>query len=116
MTAALSPRDWSSHPGYLDEGYRSTALRGPTKPLIPVKSALSILSAPVFGHDRLGELDGDLTRNGIKDGEPLGERIIVTGRVLDEAGRACAAHADRDLAGEHSRALHPQGGSARGPA
>ena len=87
MTAALTPRDWSSHPTYIDQGYRSTALRGPTRPLIPVRSALSALSAPVFGHDRIGEFDADLTRNGVKDAEPLGERIIVTGRVLDEGGR-----------------------------
>ena len=87
MTAALNPRDWSSHPSYIDGGYRSTALRGPTKPLIPMRAALSSLKGPVFGHERIGALDADLTQNGRKDGEPLGERIIVTGRVLDEAGR-----------------------------
>ena len=36
----------------------------------------------------MGELDHDLTRNAAKNGEPLGERIVVTGRVLDEDGRA----------------------------
>ncbi len=40
---------------------------------------------PVFGEDAIGELDGDLTRQ--HAGEPLGERIIVSGRVLDEDGR-----------------------------
>ncbi|TGS70094.1 protocatechuate 3,4-dioxygenase subunit beta, partial [Mesorhizobium sp. M8A.F.Ca.ET.181.01.1.1] len=35
----------------------------------------------------LGALDNDLTRNAVRNGEPLGERIIVTGRVLDEGGR-----------------------------
>jgi len=87
MTAELGPRDFSSHPAYLDQGYRSTTLRGPTRPLIPIRSALSSLTGPVFGHEQLGALDADLTRNGAKDAEPLGERIIVTGRVLDEAGR-----------------------------
>ncbi|MBY0613129.1 MAG: protocatechuate 3,4-dioxygenase subunit beta [Beijerinckiaceae bacterium] len=87
MTRVLRPRDWSSHPAYIDAGYRSTALRGPTKPLIPVKAALSSLAGPVFGHESLGPLDHDLTQNGRKDAEPLGERIIVTGRVLDEDGR-----------------------------
>jgi protocatechuate 3,4-dioxygenase, beta subunit len=85
MSAILQPRDWSSHPTYRDKGYRSTALRGPTKPLIPIRG-LS-LSAPVFGHDRIGATDADLTVNGRKGLEPLGERIIVTGRVLDEHGR-----------------------------
>jgi protocatechuate 3,4-dioxygenase, beta subunit len=82
------PRDWASHPPYIFEGYRSTLLRGPSKPLIPVKQTLSELTGPVYGHDSVGVLDHDLTRNGRKDGEPLGERIIVTGRVLDEDGRA----------------------------
>lgn len=88
MTMTLRPRDWSSHPAYRDPGYRSTALRAPTKPLVPLKGALSLLAAPVFGHERLGATDADLTVNGAKTGEPLGERIIVCGRVLDEDGRA----------------------------
>jgi protocatechuate 3,4-dioxygenase, beta subunit len=88
MSTILRPRDWSSSPSLIDAGYRSTTFRGPTKPLIPMKPALSALAAPVFGHDRIGPLDADLTANGRKDGEPQGERIIVTGRVLDENGRA----------------------------
>lgn len=87
MTAILRPRDWTSQAAQIDAGYRSTALRGPTKPLIPMKPALSALGGPVFGHDRFGAADADLTLNGRKDGEPQGERIIVTGRVLDENGR-----------------------------
>jgi len=34
----------------------------------------------------LGEWDNDMTKNAVMNGEPLGERIIVTGRVLDEGG------------------------------
>ena len=41
----------------------------------------------MFGQEAVGPLDNDLTKNGARNGEPLGERIIVTGRVLDEAGR-----------------------------
>ena len=41
----------------------------------------------MFGHDAVRELDSDLTQNGRGGGEPLGERIVVTGRVTDEAGR-----------------------------
>ena len=81
------PRDWGSHPPYVDQGYKSTALRGPTKPLIPLKATLSELTGPVYGHDSLSALDADLTKNGAKNGEPLGERIVVAGRVLDERGR-----------------------------
>lgn len=83
----FGPRDWSSHPSYVDQGYKSTALRGPTKPLIPLKATLSELTGPVYGHDSLGALDADLTKNGAKNGEPLGERIVVAGRVLDERGQ-----------------------------
>src|SRR5690606_20376182 len=49
--------------------------------------SLSELTGPVYGHESVGPLDSDLTRNGRRNGEPLGERIIVTGRVLDEMGR-----------------------------
>jgi protocatechuate 3,4-dioxygenase beta subunit len=41
----------------------------------------------VYGHESVGPLDNDLTRNGARNGEPLGERIVVSGRVLDESGR-----------------------------
>ena len=40
---------------------------------------------PAFGRDPIGELDNDLTRQ--HAGEPLGERISVTGRVLEDDGR-----------------------------
>lgn len=83
----MTPRDWASHPPYLCPEYKSTGLRGPTKPLIPLKAGLSELSGPVYGQDSVGPLDADLTKNGRTDGEPQGERIVVTGRVLDEAGR-----------------------------
>jgi len=39
----------------------------------------------VYGHNEVTEIDSDLTRH--HSGEPQGERIIVTGRVLDESGR-----------------------------
>ena len=90
MTNPTSPRDWASQPGRRDAGYKSTALRGPTRPLIPIKASLSELTGPVYGHETLGELDADLTRNARKAAEPLGERIIVTGRVLGDDGRPLA--------------------------
>lgn len=83
----LNPRDWSTQPPYIYPDYKSTPLRGPTKPLVPLRQTLSELSGPVYGHDSVGPLDADLTANARRSGEPLGERIIVTGRVLDEAGR-----------------------------
>ena len=83
----LTPRDWESHPPYLSPGYKSSVLRSPGLPLVPLKENLRNRRVPVYGADDLGVLDNDLTRNAAKNGEPLGERIIVTGRVL-EIGRA----------------------------
>ncbi len=87
MTDQNGPRDWASHPPYIFEEYKSTRLRGPTKPLIPIAETLSELTGPVYGHESVGELDADLTRNGAAGGEPIGERIIVEGIVRDESGR-----------------------------
>jgi protocatechuate 3,4-dioxygenase, beta subunit len=79
-----NPRDWTSHPPLVYPDYRSTALRGPTRPLLPLQPTLSELTGPVFEADILAPFDHDLTRNAIRNGEPLGERIVVSGRVLDE--------------------------------
>lgn len=83
----MRPRDWASHPKYIHPPYASTPLRGPTKPLIPIKQSLSELTGPVYGHESIGTHDADLTKNARRNGEPLGERIVVAGRVLDEDGR-----------------------------
>src|SRR5690606_23709069 len=47
---------------------------------------LSELTGPAFGAEAATPLDADLTRNGRTGGEPIGERIVVAGRVLDEDG------------------------------
>lgn len=65
--------------------YKSTLLRAPKKPLIQLPHTLSELTGPVYGHNPIGETDSDLTRQCAA--EPLGERIIVAGKVLDEDGR-----------------------------
>lgn len=82
-----SPRDWGAHPPVIAPDYKSTRLRGATKPLIPIRQSLSELTGPVFGRDSLGPLDDDLTKNGRKNGDPVGERIVVSGKVVDEVGR-----------------------------
>ncbi len=82
-----APRDWNAHPPLVHPDYRSTVARGPKKPLVPLPQGLGELTGPVYGHEAIGDLDADLTRNGAVNGEPSGERIIVAGRVLDEAGR-----------------------------
>ena len=69
--------------------YRSTRWRAPSRPLASLPEELHRLDGPVFGEDALGPNDGDLTRQ--HDGEPLGERIVVHGRVADEQGRPIRA-------------------------
>ena len=81
-------RDRQWHPPAFAPGYKSTVLRSPQKPLISLDNTLSEITGPVFGHDILGELDGDLIHNFAKPGESaIGPRIIVYGRVLDERGQ-----------------------------
>jgi protocatechuate 3,4-dioxygenase beta subunit len=72
-------------PPYLYPDYRSTVLRAPSRPLVPAPARLADLAAPVFGDETVGPGDHDLTLQ--HGGEPLGERILVTGRVLESDGR-----------------------------
>ncbi|MGF1625334.1 MAG: protocatechuate 3,4-dioxygenase subunit beta [Alphaproteobacteria bacterium] len=83
----MTARDWTAHPPFLHPDYKSTVKRAPTQPLVKVPATESEATGPVFGAETVGSLDADLTRNGRINGEPLGERIIVAGRVLDEVGR-----------------------------
>ncbi|MGL4287206.1 MAG: protocatechuate 3,4-dioxygenase subunit beta [Phreatobacter sp.] len=85
MSLEFPRKSTLAHPPSLHPGYTSTVLRAPKKPLVIVPHTLSELTGPVYGHDKVAEADSDLTRQ--HDGEPQGERIIVTGRVLDEDGR-----------------------------
>jgi protocatechuate 3,4-dioxygenase beta subunit len=66
-------------------GYRSTRWRAPGRPLVTLPESAHALRGPVFGEEAIEASDGDLTRQ--HAGEPLGERIVVTGRVLDVDGR-----------------------------
>ena len=83
-TASLRTEN-DGQPPYLYPDYVATQLRAPEKPLIILPRTLSDTTGPAYGRDPVGELDNDLTRQ--HAGEPLGERIIVTGRVLDGDGR-----------------------------
>jgi len=85
--APLRTLDWRVQPPYLHPPYVATVKRAPRHPLVPLEPSLSELTGPVYGEGALGPLDGDLTRNAVKNAPPIGERIIVTGRVLDEGGR-----------------------------
>ena len=82
-----NPLDRASHPAYLHEPYKSTILRSPRKPLVPLPHTLSEITGPLFGHESVQPGDDDLTRNAATGAEAIGERIIVTGRVVDEDDR-----------------------------
>ncbi|MCW8218659.1 MULTISPECIES: protocatechuate 3,4-dioxygenase subunit beta [Streptomyces] len=74
------------HPDRDYAPYRSSVLRHPKRPLLPTGDPEAVeLTGPVFGVTDVTELDSDLVRR--HPGEPLGERITVTGRVLDRSGR-----------------------------
>jgi protocatechuate 3,4-dioxygenase, beta subunit len=73
------------HPPLDSPGYRSSQLRAPAQPLVPMPQGLTEVTGPLLGAERVTAADADLTTR--HAGEPIGERIIVTGRVLDSDGR-----------------------------
>jgi protocatechuate 3,4-dioxygenase, beta subunit len=74
-----------TQPDHLHPSYRSSLARAPSQPLVPLRHTLSEVTGPVFGPDTVDVKAFDLTRQ--HSGSPIGERIVVTGRVLDEDGR-----------------------------
>lgn len=73
-------------PPSLFPDYRSTVLRAPTQPAVRIPQTLTETTGPAGCWDRLmGPAMADLTTQ--HKGAPLGQRIIVSGRVLDEQGR-----------------------------
>ena len=80
-------RDRAWHPPALTPSYKTSVLRSPQKALLSLGNTVSEMTGPVFGHGILGELDNDLILNYAQSGEPIGPRIIVHGRVLDEDAR-----------------------------
>jgi len=73
-----------TQPEYLHTPYVSSQKRAPTQPLIALPTSLSEITGPIFPNEIVPPSAADLTRQ--QKGEPLGERIIVTGSVEDEDG------------------------------
>ncbi len=82
-TAGRRDRDF---PPYFYEAYRGTGRRAPQQPLVAIPQTLSELTGPGPAISAVSAADDDLTRNLGTGNEAIGERIIVTGRVLDEHG------------------------------
>jgi protocatechuate 3,4-dioxygenase beta subunit len=79
------PEPPGTHPPLDFSDYRSTRLRHPHQALVPLPHRLTEVTGPLLGEGRVGETDHDLAVQ--HEGEPLGERIVVEGRVLDGEGR-----------------------------
>jgi protocatechuate 3,4-dioxygenase beta subunit len=85
MTITYRPED-SGQPPSLFAPYRSTTGRSPRQALIRIPQTLTEITGPAAPWDRLmGPALADLTRQ--HPGEPIGQRITVSGQVLDEDRR-----------------------------
>ncbi|MBS3940824.1 MAG: protocatechuate 3,4-dioxygenase subunit beta [Actinobacteria bacterium] len=91
MTANEHPdryraRDRAADPPLDHPAYKSTSLRHPDQPPVPLDHTLSEVTGPGPALSEVSVEDADLTTNAGTGTEAMGERIIVTGRVLDEDG------------------------------
>mgnify|MGYP001408828930 FL=1 len=83
----LIQRDRLWHPPALTPDYKTSVARSPRHALLSLQNSDSELTGPTFGQGDIAEIDNDLILNYAKTGDPIGERIIVHGRVLDENAR-----------------------------
>lgn len=79
-------RDQDAFPDLDHPAYRSTHLRHPKQPRLPLAQGMTEFTGPGPALSEIRPEDSDLTTNSSTGGEAIGERIIVTGRVLDDGG------------------------------
>ena len=72
-------------PPYDHPDYVATRLRAPKQPLVILPGTETELTGPAYGDSAVGPTDADLTRQ--HEGEPVGQRIVVEGRVLGSDGK-----------------------------
>lgn len=82
---AIRDRNW--HPKALTPDYKTSILRSPRQALVSIPQSISETSGPDFSHLQFGRHDADLLLNFKNGGLPIGERIIVAGRVVDQYGK-----------------------------
>jgi protocatechuate 3,4-dioxygenase beta subunit len=80
--------DPGTQPDHLYPPYVSTRKRAPSEALVRLPATLSEVTGPLFGFERIRANDFDLTKQ--HSGEPIGERVVVSGRVLDANARPVA--------------------------
>ena len=78
----VSPGTW---PSLVHPAYKSTVRRGPLQPPLRVQAPAAVDQPLGYDRSLLGPGDADLTTRGAS--APLGEKIVVCGRVTDEDGR-----------------------------
>ena len=83
-------RDRTRQPPALTPDYKTSVARSPRYSMISLQQSVSEITGPTFGHGDIDLIDNDLIKNYAKTGDPVGERIIVHGRVLDENARPVA--------------------------
>jgi protocatechuate 3,4-dioxygenase beta subunit len=117
----VTPRPYNreapgTQPANAYPGYGSTAQRAPQRAPFALAQTLTEITGPTFASGWAGRDRTDLTRG--PSGEAIGERIIVTGRVVDEDGvavpstlvevwQANAAGRYRHAGDEHDAPLDP---------
>jgi protocatechuate 3,4-dioxygenase, beta subunit len=74
------------NPPYLYTDYEITKLRAPLRPIVTVPDEL-LRRTPGPNFNRIPHQDGEADLNHQHAGQPIGQRIILFGRVLDSAGR-----------------------------
>ncbi|WP_227269703.1 dioxygenase family protein [Roseobacter weihaiensis] len=83
----LYPHDHRWHPLGLAPDYKTSITRAPQYPKLSLDQTASELTGPTFRTEDIAEIDRDLLRNHVASGDPIRERIIIHGCVLDENGR-----------------------------
>ena len=81
-------RDWNRHPAAFTPNYKSSVARSPRFPIISLQNSVSEITGPVFSHSDIDASDNDLLTNFSQPHQsPIGQRIILHGRVRDENSR-----------------------------
>lgn len=81
----FAPIEDGNYPSLIHTPYRSTAKRGPLQAPLRIEAADPARTNFEASPRLIPPNDTDLTAQG--QGQPLGEKIVVTGRVLDEDGK-----------------------------
>ncbi|MHA3976685.1 protocatechuate 3,4-dioxygenase subunit beta [Halovulum sp. GXIMD14794] len=85
--AEFYQRDRHRHPPTLAPDYKTSIARSPRQSMISLEQGMGEITGPTFGHGDIDPIDNDLIRNYAQNGDPIGERIILHGQVLDENRR-----------------------------